>query len=65
MVPLITAAAPSALNRDRSSPTHPRLRSERLYMDAPNVAKRSVHESMQDQIAPVHSDFCCGLRRCP
>jgi hypothetical protein len=28
-------------------------------------AKLSVHEGLQDQIAPVHSDFSCGLRRCP
>jgi hypothetical protein len=31
----------------------------------PHFAKLSVHEGLQDRIAPVHSDFCCGLRRCP
>jgi hypothetical protein len=31
----------------------------------PHFAKLSVHEGLQDQIAPVHSDFCCGLRHCP
>jgi hypothetical protein len=31
----------------------------------PHFAKLSFHDDGQDQIAPVHSDFRCGLRRCP
>jgi hypothetical protein len=31
----------------------------------PHFAKRSVHEGLQEQIAPVHSDFSCGRGRCP
>jgi len=31
----------------------------------PQFAKLSVHEGLQDQIAPVHSDFSCGRGRCP
>ena len=33
------------------------------YMD--HVAKLSVDDGLQDQIAPAHSDFCCGFCRCP
>jgi hypothetical protein len=32
-------------------------------MDAPTFAKRSVHEGLQNQIATVHSDCYCSLRR--
>src|ERR1035438_5163415 len=39
---------------DVESPVHGR----------PHFAKLSVYEGLQDQIAPVHSDFYCGCYRC-
>ena len=67
---LRTWRAEQALSRLRSSKAsaRERLSTDTLvgqYMDAPTFAKRSVHEGLQDQIAPVHSDFYCSLRRCP
>ena len=35
------------------------------YMDAPEFARLSIHDGLKVKIAPVHSDFECGLRRCP
>ena len=35
------------------------------YMHAPILPSFSVHEGLQDQMAPVHSDFCCGFHRFP
>jgi len=36
-------------------------RTERLYMDAPGFAMRSVCNGLKEQIAPVHPDFVCGI----
>jgi len=30
-------------------------------MDAPGFAKRSFLDDMEEQIAPVHPDFACGI----
>jgi hypothetical protein len=35
------------------------------YMDAPEFARLSIHDGSKVKIAPVHSDFDCGLRRGP
>jgi hypothetical protein len=34
-------------------------------MDAPNLARLSALDGLQDKLAPVHPDFCCGVCRCP